>query len=438
MRYRIHERVQHPVGQGFFHSGCVDGANGTLHYVVDCGSMSKYSAARRASVRSYISFMKKTSHKRRLDVLFITHLHIDHVSGLEELLDPRGGLRVDTIVMPLVNDIDRLILLAKSYTDDRASADSEFYRAFVTDPGVAASRFNPRRVLFVRSGGGDGGAPAGADVPFDPFDPDLVSRLGERQIWKFAGRGRITRYPDDARLGPRDESGMLIVPDTIAAAISSEIGTWLLAPYVDSGVSRDRARFLNALARERRMSVPRLKAWLDSRDNLESLIKSDISDLVAAYNAIAADLNVTSLCLYSGPADTSSKHLYDYWYTAGKPFQWRWYERSPVPAVGWLGTGDADLLATMRRKDFLSHYGRLLANVATLTLPHHGSERNFHEELLKKIRPRLSVASADRYSNWRHPGAHVVQAVCSHGAAIHVVTSTACSRLHECVYSTLT
>lgn len=433
IQIRIHERVQHPVGQGFFHSGLVHGADGTLHYVVDCGSMKKYSTARKSSIRSYISFMKERSRERRLDVLFITHMHVDHVNGIEELLDPRNGLRVDTIVMPLLNDIDRLIVLAKSYTDDRASADSEFYRAFISDPGSAVSRFNPRRVVFVRSGDGGGGAPGGTDVPPGAPDLDLAGRLDEGPVWKLAGRGRITGYPDESTRAATDGTGMLVVPDTVAAIVKCEAGHWLLAPYVDPGISEGRTKFLQALAKERGLSVRKLKVWLEDRSNLESLLTTDTADLVAAYNSLTADLNVTSLCLYSGPADRSSIDLHCDSYVAESDDEQTRHFWCQGETAGWLGTGDAPLSSAIRRKAFLKHYGRLLENVAVLTLPHHGSDHNFHEDLLKKIRPRLCVAAADRYSNWRHPGVHVVQAVCSHGAAVHVVTSHPLSRLREYV-----
>ena len=417
----IHERTQHPVGQGFFHSAFVIGERGPLHYVVDCGSMTRYAAARNARVREYIKGLRPC---RELDILYITHFHVDHVSGLEELLDETRGLRVGTIVMPLLNDIDRLIAFARSYVEDRVSAETEFYRSLIANPSSAVSRFNPRRIVFVQPGRGDGGAPGSIDTPTGPFDLDLSAREDTAEAWKFTGRGKVGRYPDGST-DNIDGTGALVAPDTTAVVISSFCGEWLLAPFVDPGISRDQTKFLQALAKERGLSLRMLKKWLEDIENLQTLLTSDVADLVTAYRAVTVDLNSTSLCLYSGPVNGFCGESIA---TSGAQRWWLFSHR-----VAWLGTGDAALASGKRRKAFLKHYGHLLNNVGILTLPHHGSETNFHDELLTKIRPRLTVAAADKYSTWRHPGAHVVQSVCSHGSAVHVVTSKLPSSLREYV-----
>ncbi len=420
----IHERTQHPVGQGFFHSASVHGNRGTVNYVVDCGSMKKYAVARKASVRAYIRDLRP---RRQLDILYITHFHVDHVSGLEELLHEKTGLSVGTIIMPLLDDVDRLIAFARSYVEDRASTDTEFYRSFVSDPSSAVSRFNPRRIIFVQSGRGDGGAPGSIDTPTGPFDLDLPTPVDPSEAWRFSGLGKVGRYPDGS-VDNNDGTGALVVPDTTAVVASSFGGDWLLAPFVDPGISKDQTTFLRALAKERGLSLPKLKAWLKDIENLKTLLTSDVADLIAAYYAVTVDLNITSLCLYSGPVNGNLSRFGTSFATATKEAWWLRSRR-----VAWLGTGDAALASGKRRKAFLKHYGRLLDNVGLLTLPHHGSENNFHEELVTKISPRLTMAAADKYSKWRHPGAHVVQSVCSHGSAVHVVTSKLPSQLREYV-----
>lgn len=428
----LHERAQHPVGQGFFHTAVVNGDGGPVNYVVDCGSMKKYAVARKTRIRAYI---RDLSPNRDLDILFITHFHVDHISGIEELLDAKKGLRVDTIVMPLLNDVDRLIAFARSYVEDRGSADTEFYRAFVEDPSSAVSRFNPRRVIFVRSGGGDGGAPGSTDSPLGPPDFKLPEGHERASGWKFTGRGGVERYPHDFDVqNQRTES--LIIPDTVAAVVSHTVGHWLLAPFVDPGVSANRTTFLQALAKERGLSLAKLKSWLGNAGNLKILITTDAADLVAAYHSMTTDLNITSLCLYSGPATKSSLSIRGVSLIGTEVMPW-WLPANRLALldgrVAWLGTGDAALASGARRKAFLKHYGKLIDNVGVFTLPHHGSEHNFHVELLRKINPVLSVAAAEKYSNWRHPSAHIVQAICSHGSAIHVVTSKPPSQLRDYV-----
>ena len=82
-------------------------------------------------------------------------------------------------------------------------------------------------------------------------------------------------------------------------------------------------------------------------------------------------------------------------------------------------------MKTKRRRDpFLSHYAAELKRVATFAIPHHGSDHNFHADLLSEIHPRLCVAAADSYGKWRHPGSSVVQDAVSAMSAFHLVTSS--------------
>jgi len=55
--HRIHMRQQHPVGQGFFHSGSLYDEDGTpsLRYVVDCGSEARYKSAREKQIDKFVN-----------------------------------------------------------------------------------------------------------------------------------------------------------------------------------------------------------------------------------------------------------------------------------------------------------------------------------------------------------------------------------------------
>ena len=89
----INVRKQHAVGQGFFHSAdlLIDGKLRLL-YVYDCGAVTKYESARSDRIRAYLG-----SHgaRSKLDLLFISHVHADHLNGLPQLLDPKRGMDVD-------------------------------------------------------------------------------------------------------------------------------------------------------------------------------------------------------------------------------------------------------------------------------------------------------------------------------------------------------
>lgn len=125
-----------------FHTGTLTEAGELrLHYVYDCGAMTRYAAERQREIKRYI---KGVGVGTAIDLLFISHAHADHLNGLEQLLDSKAGLEVDMIVLPLLNVADRLIAFARTRAEDPASAQNSFYRAFGVDPGGGAAALRPR------------------------------------------------------------------------------------------------------------------------------------------------------------------------------------------------------------------------------------------------------------------------------------------------------
>jgi hypothetical protein len=175
------------------------------------------------------------------------------------------------------------------------------------------------------------------------------------------------------------------------------------------------------------MRVAQLGRWIQSTTNRTALLTTRLADLVAAYSAVGLDLNVTSMCLFSGPADRTrfswAEYSWDHGGLTGKIY---------LNSASWLSTGDAALGDTARARSFIRHYRHLLPSVDTLTLPHHGAAGNFHEELLPAANPRFCVVAADfMFDSWQHPGAKVVQSVASHGSHLFMVTSKPVTDLHE-------
>ena len=241
-------RHQHAVGQGFFHTAELR-ENGLprLRYVYDCGAMKKYAAARDDQIDSYI---KSVVADAMIDILFLSHIHYDHVSGVERLLASGTGLTVDTIVLPLLNEADRLIAYARAIGEEPGVADDEFYRSLVADPAAALSAFGPRQILFVIRGDPGGGAPGsgGTDYPGGPDQErsEIYGRKGERSFeWKLVGSGKFKRIDSiqQADDGATPSVQVAVIDDTLAFSMmsvsaahaggTSAVAEWLLAPFVD-------------------------------------------------------------------------------------------------------------------------------------------------------------------------------------------------------------
>ena len=415
-----HVRIQHAVGQGFFHTGELRPRGGKItHYVYDCGAMKKYAASRQRAIDLYIANVGGPG--KTLDILYISHAHADHLNGLPQLLHATKGLKVETIMMPLIPLEERLISFARSASVDEHSATSAFYRDFILDPVATMSRFGPDRIIVVQAGARDDGSPFSVN-PNNPDGnrPDIDQRLAQNKDggWKFYGKGTLERVTDVS--GDRSKIPVLSAPDSLAVSVGTGGQQhWILAPYIDPAVAATKSTFMTALAISLGIKSSSLHHWLKTKGNLQLLLTNHVKELTQAYDSVTSDLNVTSLCLYSGPADSISSLEVFHSVHMG---QAEWLMRNPE-SIAWLGTGDAAFKKNARRGRFLKHYAPLLNYVSTLSLPHHGSEGNFHDGLIINVGPRFCIAAADAIPRWRHPGTHVVQRVSSFGLPLHVVTS---------------
>jgi len=422
----VHTRTQHPVGQGFFHSANLIRDDFNFRYVYDCGAMSKYSKDRSAAIQAYIA---SPENKGTLDVLFLSHAHADHINGVRELL---SKLNVDTIVLPLLSPQDRLLAFARSLAEDPGLITDSFYLNFITNPETALAEFSPRQILSIKAGPPGEGAPGSDGEGIGPIEGagegggTPLSPEGRRPQWRLVGKGDAEDLRTVATASGTSVS-LSTVPDTMAFAlnIAGTKFSWLLAPYIEPEITKQRSKFLNSLKSngidEQTLADPaKLATILKEKDKIQILVK--------AYKDVSSNLNISSLCLYSGPAQPfrHARILY-----RGYVNQRCWLGKFRCQRVGWLGTGDAELQRQMRITNFVSHYGKYLESVATLTLPHHGSDRNTGSGLLDKVSPCLGVASADIYSTWRHPGTRVMQLLASRGIPMALATSKSASKIEE-------
>jgi hypothetical protein len=421
-------RRQHCVGQGFFHTGALYADNELqVTYAYDCGAMHTYSQTRSREIQGHLQSVGRNS---ILDLLFISHVHADHINGLPQLLHKGTGLKVDTIILPLVDDVERLIAFARTSADDGASAQNDFYRNFTLDPIAALAQFEPRQILLVS--GGEPGLMS-EDGPRFPSDDERKpkiygqSRRGGRGFnWILVDRETAGNEMVE-RIDGYNSSVSVISSST--ALVSTHKGVdWLWAPYIDPAVRAGKREFLDALAVELGLPKSNMKKWLSQALNRKELVVGRADALATAYEAVFRQINLTSMCLYSGPAlpgQVSVPISYSGQFGVTRHFP------SLGRKIAWLGTGDAMLGQVQRRKSIARHYGGLWKQVTTMTLPHHGSDRNFHEDLISTSGASAFIAAADRYGNWKHPGAHTVQLVFSAPSLLQVVTSSPHTSVRE-------
>lgn len=411
-------RTQHPVGHGGFHSGMIstvevsiDGVPlsntpdlGRFSYVYDCGS--ERSTAFNAELALYRSACGGTT-----DILFISHLHADHINGIDRL---QAMAPAKTVVVPYLDVLERLLFVLSDFEQGTASRSSLDYFA---DPAEWWLGKGAVRVIFLQPGGPDDIPPsrdAGPDGPIDRPDGGRRLRLDERSEKQPSSRLKAYLKAADGKfddgLKQPDTTIREIEEGAMIAASGSYFqlewqtmpsdmwrqGDWILLPYVHPVEDPARTRFVKEVKKAigfRGSDGPKLaKALLEKLRTV-----GEAKKLVEIYTRhFAGGHNAISMSLYSGPLSRTPNQVHlgsrtNAWQSsleAAALGHWFWTSEG----IGWLGTGDAALRQDKWRKPWRTFFEHFDDRISVLTLPHHGSANNFHTGVLDF--PRLEFALA--------------------------------------------
>lgn len=419
-----HHRYQLPVGQGGFNVGTlrklgldeaawrpslVDDAipSADFMYVYDCGSIPIAGVVE--AVRSIVS--RRVS--RRLDMLFVSHFDRDHICGIPHLLHQKRGLQVDTIVMPYLDDIDRIIAFGRSAVTKAERRAERFHEDIVVDPISAMAQFGPRQIVMVASDEEDEGGSGFFELP--PTESPRSDPDG--QSWKSKDSGGLRSEPPSARRTPE---GAIVVQRIEFNVTDGTEGGWLLKPHVKKASLQDRKAFCTAI--EVMLKWPRgsFREKVGNEKVRRMLVTKHRTTVSRAYVWAFGDKNETSMSLYSGPANPQKAGAVAYK-----------SKMADSARVGWMGTGDSYLKDPKTVRNFQDHYRDELEWVSTFMLPHHGSAHNFDPDLFV-VDAELWVAAAQPiHSNWKHPAPEIVKAIKASGAKFRKVGSSPNSLLEE-------
>jgi len=379
--------MQHAVGQGGMFSGELDTGRRPLRWVYDCGSNQRDALLREINT---------IADGGKIDLLFLSHLDSDHISGVDQFL---AQINVGEVVLPYLNE--RTLLATMARDASLGSLNGLFVEAANDLAGWFGSR-GVETVTFVSGGDDD----EGGTSPMLPFEPGG----GEGDCWaKWTQEPhRTSDMTGDAHL-LQPVGGSVAMMQRAASDAALQVFTpggalnWALIPYVHLPSEKQMWAFDQALS-------DAFGSPLNKKNILARAKEAEVRDkLRECYDALWLDHNLITMTLYSGPL----KH--EFAQVSLSPF--RHCGGCSDELGGWILTGDAHLGSRRRRQRFLQFYKGVTALTKVLMLPHHGSVHN-HSDLVLDAMPHLIIGYAAAGPNsYGHPHLDVKNAVNAHWRA---------------------
>lgn len=272
----------HKVGQGLFYSGILNqkdrGSNSMFSFVYDCGSLSPRMFLDR-EIEDHRELLTKVDGHRKLDLLVVSHLHDDHVNGIDRLLK---DVKVDTVVMPYASE--GLSLLARLESRDEDS----FLEAFYADPIGWFSGKGVRRLIMLN-----------ADMR------ELEGRIGmiERRPREDEEFGVRINYGENVWTEELDNTQVVYCGSHISVELCNFDWIFKFENLKPEGSKADECKTaVNTYAKESGSTLDKILKHKEHRSELRNRLKKIFDNA----------LNRTSVVLKHGPTRDSRNTLFFY------------------------------------------------------------------------------------------------------------------------------
>lgn len=372
------------IGQGLFYSGKLDNSTWNYSFIYDCGTLSKQEYVKEA--------IREVTHGLQLlDLLVISHLDYDHVSGLEALLN---SVSVNTVILPYMKPIERLAL----YTKNIGSYHTTEYYKFLEDPVGYLINHKVERIILLK---GEDSAPhqsvdrkdmkSESNKPINLYFEDSETLLNEIRECE----PNITRFENVLF---KKHDGCLIV-----------YRVWQFRFFNQPSNEENLCKFTQSL-NDSKLDVStheKILELLKDEDKREKLKNS--------YTKIFSKINLTSIVMYHGPIgdEIRVKTFFSKFSNSRVPYfdSPRYNSHDYISEEeNYYGTvlfGDTNL--SYKIDNILMHFGALLQSILVVSTPHHGSKHSWNEKILTEINDfSFWIISAGLHSRFRHPHAEVI------------------------------
>ena len=402
--------VFHNVGQGLFYCGKLAIGRNSFNFIYDCGS--------EKLKRIETAIKREFDEDAKVGLLFISHLHKDHVSGIPYLLK---RARVNTVVLPYLPPLERLIVALQSQPSLRE------LRSFWADPVQFLINRGVETVILIGGKGPDESgewlSPEGPLTP-EPEDTEMILNphfLGDdsdllEKIKTF--EGELMDFFNKGQLLVKGHYGYM------ALQTKKEVPLWTFRLYNYNVPFATLSNFEKC--------VKTKLCNISSKAIKEAIVdETKLRELKDCYRQLCKrgslkSFNNTSLVLLHLPFFT---HFNAYvkgcmWevllfcYSCWRPFEF-WYDILLHDSLKYHGssqflTGDISLADPLKLNEITLHFrlGKEIKRTIVTLIPHHGSKSNWNASICEKLQSLFWIVSAGYDNKYGHPSFEVLEDIC--------------------------
>jgi hypothetical protein len=382
-------------GQGSFYGGriCYLETNKVFTVVYDCGT-SRFISGNNQSLNIEIDYLKHYphyhGHNDEIELLFISHLDYDHVSGLKRLL---REFNVKNIILPYIEKQYRQFFLASIYGDDSDGGMSlEDYTFFIDNPSLfILENSEGTKIYFIK--------------------PDNSEKTEYQGYNNDDDNQSDTVYPRGTRIAPSTEefasmSNVLFYENNLQFFIRRD---WEFTTYVKSV----NPAVINNLHNCLRKILGKNAGENLSLNDLKEIVTKERKAAHDCYTGCIGEINSHGLVLLHGPirynylcgttySNCDLNQYYDH-YNYHRMFQY--FGSKNQMLLGTLLFGDTSINPDNNPLSFPQAFKNKLVNVHIVQVPHHGSSENWDFKEFQELN------IGDSISRWRNS----ITTVCNFG-----------------------
>lgn len=360
-------RIFHSVGQGGFYTETFDDSTNKSMVVFDCGGKSS------KLMKDYINSFLPTRSKATIEAVFISHLHDDHINGLQHLIDRAN---VKKIFLPQFNSNQLFEII--------------FYNAA---RGAKGSNSNQLVLSFLESNKSN----------------HSLNEVSIIQIAEVTGDNNYQNVTHNIQHGVSSQTIASGTPMTLP-------NDWVYIPFNPKSKTPNFDRIEDQAIKETLQSLYDNTNLSEQAEALAQFVEScGVEQCKELYKKMFGGIhNGQSMTLFSGLRNpnpnmvicscpfppTCHHYLYSHWRDWFAKFA---KDNKDCIPTNFLYTGDYEAGESAKMEELSSFYTNMKVwkTICGVQIPHHGSRKNYADELYNKR--CYAIASASSSNRYRHP-----------------------------------